>query len=120
MNKQELKARLIIAQGELNDEVYNENGCFDEIAEKVLRLALESGLMQDTSSEDTLIQLEYSVRVLWDEDLGDWVDAVCLTDAGCVDLYGSNDDGSELYVYSVEELPRETIQVVINELIRML
>jgi len=118
MNKNELKTRLIIAQGELKSEKDNEFGCFDEIAQRIFMLALSCDDLLDKSSEDVLIQLDTSVR--WTERR-EYVDGFYLSQTKtCVNFTTSDmDDMGELYIYSIDEVDRKIIIEVVRELIKM-
>lgn len=118
MNKNELKTRLIIAQGELEAELDNGYGCFDEIAERILLLALTCEDLLDKSSEDTLIQLDKSVE--WKER-HEYIDGIYLSQTKTyANLIASDmDDSGELYVYSVDEVDREIIIELVKQLKKM-
>ena len=118
MNKEELKVRLQIAEGELRDDIENENGCFDEIARSIFVLALNSGLLQEESTEDVSIQLDKSVRIVhWGER--EYLDSVYLETENEVCFTASSLDGSEIYVYDLEDIAREDVIKVIVEIIKM-
>lgn len=118
MNKQELLVRLEIAKAELYDAIHNENGCFDEIAQCIFVLALGSGLLQEPSSEDVSIQLDKSVRIVhWGER--EYIDSVYLASATEACFTASSLDGSEIYVYDMDEIAREDVVRVLKQLIKM-
>lgn len=118
MKKNELKTRLIIAQGELATELENENGCFDEIADHIFALAFYCEDLLDKSSNDALIQLDKSV--VWQERR-EYIDGFYLSFARTVvNVTASDmDDLGEVYTHSVDEVDREIIIKVVNELIKM-
>ena len=118
MNKEELKVRLQIAEGELRDNIDDEQGCFDEIANNIFVLALNSGLLQEPSTEDVSIQLDKSVRIVhWGER--EYIDSVYLASATEASFTASSLDGSEIYVYDLEDIAREDVIRVVKELIKM-
>ena len=118
MNKQKLLVRLEIAKAELEDAIHNENGCFDEIAQHIFVLALNSGLLQEPSTEDVSIQLDRSVRIVhWGER--EYIDSVYLASATEASFTASSLDGSEIYVYDLEDIAREDVIKVIVEIIKM-
>ena len=119
MNKEELKVRLQIAEGELRDDIDNENGCFDEIAQRIFVLALGSGLLQEPSSKDVEIQLDKSVQIVhWNEQ--EYIDGIYLSGMSTeVHFTASSLNGSEIYCYDMEDVEREDIVKVITELIKM-
>lgn len=118
MNKEELKVRLQIAEGELRDDIENEQGCFDEIAQRIFVLALGSGLLQEPSTEDVSIQLDKSVRIAhWGEQ--EYIDSVYLETENEACFTASSLDGSEIYVYDMDEIAREDVVKVIVEIIKM-
>lgn len=118
MNKEELKVRLQIAEGELRDDIENEQGCFDEIAQRILVLALGSGLLQEESTEDVSIQLDKSVRIThWGER--EYIDSVYLASATEACFTASSLDGSEIYVYDIDDVDREDVIKVVKQLIKM-
>lgn len=118
MKKNELKTRLIIAQGELKTEIDNEYGCFDEVAERIFLLTFSCEDLLDKSSEDVLIQLEKSV--VWQERR-EYIDGFYLSQTKTYANFTASDmdDLGELYVYSVDEVDREIIIDVVKELIKM-
>lgn len=118
MNKQELKTRLIIAQGELRDDIENENGYFDEIAERILFLCFSCDDLLDKSSKDVLVQLDKSVIY---KKNNHYIDGFYLdNDRTHIHFHGSSiDDGRELFNYSTYTLEREIVLLVIKELIKM-
>lgn len=118
MNKNELKTRLIIAQGELEAELENENGCFDEIADHIFALAFYCKELLDKSSNDALIQLDKSV--VWQER-HEYIDGFYLSFARTVVNFTASDmdDLGEVYTHSVDEVDREVIIEVVKELIKM-
>lgn len=119
MNKQELLTRLEIAKAELCDAIHNEQGCFDEIAQSVFVLALNSGLLQEPSSKDVEIQLDKSVQIVhWNEQ--EYIDGIYLSGMSTeVHFTASSLNGSEIYCYDMEDVEREDIVKVITELIKM-
>ena len=119
MNKQELSVRLEIAKAELEDAIYNEQGCFDEIAQRIFALALGSGLLQDESSEDVEIQLDKSVHIIHCDEQ-EYIDGIYLSGTRTlVHFSASSFDGSEIYCYDIEDVEREDIIKVVKELIKM-
>lgn len=118
MKKNELKTRLIIAQGELEAELENENGCFDEIAENILLLALSCDDLLDKSSNDVLIQLDKSVK--WKNGYGcaNYVDGIFLSLNKMPDFTCSAYGGA-IYSCHFDEVDREIIVEVVKELIKM-
>ena len=119
MNMQELMERLEIAKAELEDAIYNENGCFDEIAQRIFAFALGSGLLQEESSNGILIQLDKSVIIIhWDEQ--EYIDGIYLSVTKTeVHFTASSFDGSEIYCYDIEDVEREDVVKVVKELIKM-
>lgn len=117
MDKEELKERLQIAEGELRDNIDDENGCFDEIAQRIFALALGSGLLQEESSEDVEIQLDKSI-VRCDEQ--EYIDGIYLSEVITeVHFTTSSFDGSEIYSRDIVDVEREDIIKVLKELIKM-
>ena len=118
MNKQELLVRLEIAKAELCDAIHSEQGCFDEIAQRIFVLALNSGLLQEPSTEDVSIQLDKSVRIAhWGEQ--EYIDSVYLETENEACFTASSLDGSEIYVYDISDVVREVIVRVVKQLIKM-
>lgn len=119
MKKQELLVRLEIAKAELEDAIHNENGCFDEIAQRIFAIALGSGLLQEPSSEDVQIQLDKSVQIV---SCGkqEYIDGIFLS-VTTTEVYftASSFDGSEIYCYDFEDVEREDVIKVVKELIKM-
>jgi hypothetical protein len=119
MNKQDLKIRLQIAKGELQDHVHNEQGCFDEIAQRAFSFALGSGLLQEKSSEDIEIQLDKSVHIIHCDEQ-EYIDGIYLSRIITeVHFTASSFDGSEIYCYDIEDVEREDVIKVVKELIKM-
>lgn len=119
MNKQELLVRLEIAKAELEDAMHNENGCFDEIAQRIFVLALGSGLLQEESSEDVEIQLDKSVHIIHWNELEN-IDGIYLSSTRTlVHFSASSCDGGEVYCYDIEDVEREDVIKVVKELIKM-
>ena len=123
MNKQELLVRLEIAKAELEDAIYNENGCFDEIAQRIFAFALGSGLLQNESSDDVEIQLDKSVHIIHHIihcDEQEYIDGIYLSGTRTlVHFSASSFDGSEIYCYDIEDVEREDVIKVVKELIKM-
>lgn len=118
MNKEKLKVRLQIAKAELEDAIHNEQGFFDEIAQHIFAFALNSGLLQEPSTEDVSIQLDNSVRIVhWGER--EYIDSVYLASATEACFTASSWDGSEIYCYDIEDVERDDVIKVVKELIRM-
>lgn len=115
MKKEELRKRLLIAFGELTDALSNENGCFDEIALKVLSTALSYDALLDETSGNKLIQFDKSV---FDDELRELVDAVFIANDGSIMFSTSCDN--EIFSRELEEIDRQTILMVVNEITRML
>ena len=119
MNKQELLVRLEIAKAELEDAIRNENGCFDEIAQRIFAFALGSGLLQEESSEDVEIQLDKSVHIIHCDEQ-EYIDGIYLSGTRTeVHFTASSFDGSEIYCYDIEDVEREDVIKVVKELIKM-
>ena len=119
MNKQELSVRLEIAKAELEDAIYNEQGCFDEIAQRIFAFTLGSGLLQEESSEDVEIQLDKSVHILHCGEQ-EYIDGIYLSGTRTlVHFSASSFDGSEIYCYDIEHIEREDVIKVVKELIKM-
>ena len=119
MNKQELSVRLEIAKAELEDAIHNENGCFDEIAQRIFAFALGSCLLQEPSSEDIEIQLDKSVQIIHCDEQ-EYIDGIYLSGTRTlVDFSASSFDGSEIYCYDIEDIEREDVIKVVEELIKM-
>ena len=119
MNKQELLVRLEIAKAELEDAIYNEYGCFDEIAQRIFALTLGSGLLQEESSEDVEIQLDKSVHIIHCEEQ-EYIYGIYLSGTTTeVHFTASSFDGSEVYCYDIEDIEREDVIKVVKELIKM-
>lgn len=119
MNKQELLVRLEIAKAELEDAIHNEQGCFDEIAQRIFAFALGSGLLQEPSSEDVEIQLDKSVQIIPCGEQ-EYIDGIYLSGTLTeVYLTASSLDGSEIYSYDLEDIEREDVIKVVEELIKM-
>lgn len=118
MNKEKLKVRLQIAKAELEDAIHNEQGFFDEIAQHTFVFALNSGLLQEPSTEDVSIQLDKSVRIVhWGEQ--EYIDSVYLETPTEACFTASSLDGSEIYVYDMDEIAREDVVRVVKQLIKM-
>ena len=119
MNKQELLVRLEIAKAELEYNINDENGCFDEIAHRIFAFALGSGLLQDEGSEDVEIQLEKSVHIIHCNEQ-EYIDGIYLSGTRTlVHFTASSFDGSEIYCYDIEDIEREDVIKVVKELIKM-
>ena len=119
MNKQELLVRLEIAKAELEYNINDENGCFDEIAHRIFAFALGSGLLQDESSEDVEIQLDKSVHIIHCNEQ-EYIDGIYLSGTRTlVHFTASSFDGSEIYCYDIEDIEREDVIKVVKELIKM-
>ena len=118
MNKQELLIRLEIAKAELEEVIYNEQGCFDEIAQRIFAFALGSGLLQEESSEDVEIQLDKSVHIIHCDEQ-EYIDGIYLGTRTLVHFSASSFDGSEIYCYDIEDVEREDVIKVVKELIKM-
>ena len=119
MNKQELLVRLEIAKAELEDNINNEQGCFDEIAKNIFAFALGSGLLQEESSKDILIQLDKSVIIIRCDEQ-EYIDGIYLNVTKTeVHFTASSFDGSEIYSYDIEDVEREDVVDVVKELIKM-
>ena len=119
MNKQELLVRLEIAKAELEDAIYNEQGCFDEIAQRIFALTLGSGLLQEPSSEDVEIQLNKSLHIIHCDEQ-EYIDGIYLSGTTTeVHFSASSFDGSEIYCYDIEDVEREDVIKVVKELIKM-
>ena len=118
MNKIGLKTQLMIAIGELEADLENENGCFDEIANNIFMLAFSCEDLLDKSSNDVLIQLDKSV--VWQERR-EYIDGFYLSlERTFVNFTASDmDDLGEVYTHSVDEVDREIIVEVVKELIKM-
>ena len=103
----------------IEDAIYNENGCFDEIAQRIFAFALGSGLLQEESSNGILIQLDKSVIIIhWDEQ--EYIDGIYLSVTKTeVHFTASSFDGSEIYCYDIEDVEREDVVKVVKELIKM-
>ena len=119
MNKQDLITRLIIAEGELKDAINNENGCFDEIAQRIFMLALGCEDLLDESSEDVLIQLDKSVQITICNEQ-EYIDGIYLSGT-ITEVHSSTSslDNSEIYVRNIEDIDRNVILQVIEKLINM-
>jgi hypothetical protein len=119
MNKQELLVRLEIAEGELTDYTHSNCGIFDEIAQRILAFALGSGLLQEESSNDVMIQLDKSVHIVRCNEQ-EYIDGIYLSGT-TTDVYftASSFDGSEIYSYDIYDIGREDILKVVKELIKM-
>jgi hypothetical protein len=119
MNRQKLLVRLEIAKAELEDNVHNEQGCFDEIAQRIFAFALSSGLLQEKSSEDVEIQLDKSVHIIHCDEQ-EYIDGIYLSGT-TTEVYftASSFDGSEIYCYDIEDIEREDVVKVVKELIKM-
>ena len=119
MNKQELLVRLEIAKAELEDAIHNEQGCFDEIAQRIFAFALGSGLLQEPSSEDVEIQLDKSVQIIPCGEQ-EYIDGIYLSGTITeVHFSASSFDGSEIYSYDLEDIEREDVIKVVKELSKM-
>ena len=119
MDKQKLLVRLEIASAELKDEIWNENGCFDEIAQRIFAFALSSGLLQEESSNGILIQLDKSVHIIHCNEQ-EYIDGIYLSGTTTeVHFTASSFDGSEIYCYDIEDVEREDVIKVVEELIKM-
>ena len=119
MNKQELLIRLEIAKAELECSIYNEQGYFDEIAQRIFAFALGSGLLQEESSEDIEIQLDKSVHIIRCDEQ-EYIDGIYLSYTTTeVHFSASSFDGSEIYCYDIEDVEREDVIKVVKELIKM-
>lgn len=118
MKKNELKTRLIIAQGELEADLENENGCFDEIANNIFMLAFSCEDLLDKSSKDVLIQLDKSVG--WRNGYGytHYVDGIFLF-LNKIPLFTCSTYGGAIYSCHFDEVDREIIVEVVKELIKM-
>ena len=116
MKKEELRMRLIIAQGELKDEVCDDCGCFDEVALCALTTAFACEELLDKSSKDLLIKFDKSIK---DEEYNLYIDGVFLpSEYTLPDFTITRQDGtigSRGYHYT----DRERIMDVLSELIRM-
>lgn len=120
MNKKELKVRLQIAEGEMKCCINDEYGCFDEIAQRIFMLVLSCDEMLDKSSEDILVQLDKSVQIESILNTQEYIDGIYLSQTiNEAHFTASSLDGSELFVYDIEEVEREYILKVVKELIRM-
>ena len=119
MNMQELMERLEIAKAELEDAIYNENGCFDEIAHRIFAFALGSGLLQEESSNGILIQLDKSVIIIHCDEQ-EYIDGIYLSVTKTeVHFTASSFDGSGIYCRDIEDVEREDVVKVVKELIKM-
>lgn len=118
MKKNELKTRLIIAQGELEAELYNENGCFDEIANNIFMLAFSCEDLLDKSSNDTLIQLDKSVKWKIAYGYAHYVDGIFLS-LNTMPYFTCSEYGGAIYSCLLSEVDREIIIEVVKELIKM-
>lgn len=118
MNKQKLLVRLEIAKAELEDAIHNEQGFFDEIAQHIFAFALNSGLLQEPSTEDVSIQLDKSVRIVHCGER-EYIDSVYLASATEACFTASSWDGGEIYCYDIDDIARVDIIKVVKELIRM-
>ena len=119
MNKKELLVRLEIAKAELEDAIHNEQGCFDEIAQRIFAFALGSGLLQEPSSEDVEIQFDKSVQIIPCGEQ-EYIDGIYLSGTLTeVCFTASSLDGSEIYSYDLEDIEREDVIKVVKELIKM-
>ena len=120
MNKKELKVRLQIAEGEMKCCINDEYGCFDEIAQRIFMLVLSCDEMLDKSSEDILVQLDKSVQIESILNTQEYIDGIYMSQTITeAHFTASSLDGSELFVYDIEEVDREYILKVVKELIRM-
>lgn len=117
MKKQELLVRLEIAKTELEDTIHNELGCFDEIAQRILAFTLGSGLLQEESSKDVIIQLDKSVHIIHC-DKQEYIDGIYLSGTK-IHFTASSFDGSKIYCYDIYDIEREDILKVVKELIKM-
>ena len=119
MNKEELKVRLQIAEGELRDNIDDEQGCFDEIAQSIFAFALGSGLLQEPSSDDVEIQLDKSVQIIPCGEQ-EYIDGIYLSGIRTEACFtASSSDGGEVYCYDIEDIEREDVIKVVKELIKM-
>lgn len=141
MTKNELKSVLQVKLGELKADLENEDGVFDEIAVGAFKDCLNCKEILCKDSKDTLVQLDKSV-LFWfldddiifgqenisakqaemsDEDIEEnvspiYVDGVFLSTDKDVMLTCSYIDGSDVFSETIDELPREVIFKVIEEI----
>ena len=119
MDKKELLVRLEIAKAELEDAIHNEQGCFDEIAQRIFAFALGSGLLQEPSSDDVEIQLDKSVQIIPCGEQ-EYIDGIYLSGIRTEACFtASSSDGGEVYCYDIEDIEREDVIKVVKELIKM-
>lgn len=114
-NMNTLKNRLCIYKAEMENEIGYKDGCFDEIAKTAFTLSLSSNKLIDKSSNDRLIQLDSSV---YDEFLGVFVDGIYIVKHNIYFTCTRKDD-EEICEYALCCIPRHTLLVVLNEVIRM-
>ena len=114
-NMDTLKNRLCIYKAEMKTVIENEDGCFDEIAKTAFTLSLSSNKLIDKSSKDRLIQLDSSV---YDEFLDVLVDGIYIVNH---DIYFTctRKEDEEICEYSLYCIPRQTLLIVLNEVIKM-
>lgn len=114
-NMNTLKNRLCFYKAEMKTVIENEDGCFDEIAKTAFTLSLSSNKLIDKSSKDRLIQLDSSV---YDEFLDVLVDGIYIVNH---DIYFTctRKEDEEICEYSLYCIPRQTLLIVLNEVIKM-
>ena len=115
-NMNTLKNRLCIYKAEMKTEIENEDGFFDEIAELAFTLCLSSNKLIDESSKDRLIQLDCSV---YDDDLGVLIDGFYFDNNNDIYFTCTRKEDEEICEYSMYCIPRHTLLVLLNEVIRM-
>ena len=114
-NMNTLKNRLCIYKAEMENEIGYKDGCFDEIAKTAFTLSLSSNKLIDKSSNDRLIQLDSSV---YDEFLGVFVDGIYIVNHNIYFTCTRKDD-EEICEYALCCIPRHTLLIVLNEVIKM-
>lgn len=116
-NMNTLKNRLCIYKAEMQNEIENEDGCFDELAKIAFTLCLSSNELLDDSSRDRLIQLDCSV---YDDDLHVLVDGIFLCSSNDnIHFTCTRKDNEEICDFSLYYMPRQTLLLVLNEVIKM-
>lgn len=122
MKKRDLSIRFQIAKAELEDNMSDEQGCFDEIAQRIFILALGCEEMLDESSEDVMIQFNKSVKIVGIQNNSEceYIDGIYLSKASTeVRFSGSSLNGSKIYCYEIEDIRREDVIKVVDQLIEM-
>lgn len=115
-NMNTLKNRLCIYKAEMKTEIENECGCFDEIAEIAFTLCLNSNELIDDSSNGRLVQLDCSV---YDDDLDVLIDGFYFDNNNDIYFTCTRKDNEEICEYSLYCIARQTLLIVLNEVIRM-